>query len=62
MRARLDVEMVRRGLAESRSEATDLIMAGVVRVAGAVADKPARLVARAGHCCRTSTALCVSGR
>ena len=45
MRARLDVEMVRRGLAESRSEATDLIMAGVVRVAGAVADKPARLVA-----------------
>jgi len=45
MRARLDVEMVRRGLASSRAEAADLITAGAVTVAGAVADKPARLVA-----------------
>ena len=46
MRTRLDVEMVRRGLTASRSEAADLISAGVVTVAGAVADKPSRLVAK----------------
>ncbi|MEY4228181.1 MAG: hypothetical protein RLZ84_773, partial [Actinomycetota bacterium] len=46
MRTRLDVEMVRRGLTVSRSEAADLISAGVVTGAGAVADKPSRLVAK----------------
>jgi 23S rRNA (cytidine1920-2'-O)/16S rRNA (cytidine1409-2'-O)-methyltransferase len=46
MRTRLDVEMVRRGLAASRSEAADLISAGLVTVSGAVADKPSRLVAK----------------
>ena len=46
MRVRLDVEMVRRGLAASRSEAADMIAGGVVTVAGAIADKPSRLVAK----------------
>jgi len=46
MRARLDVEMVRRGLVASRSEAAEMIAAGVVTVAGAIADKPSRLVAK----------------
>jgi 23S rRNA (cytidine1920-2'-O)/16S rRNA (cytidine1409-2'-O)-methyltransferase len=41
----LDAELVRRRLAGSRSEAVDLIDSGQVRVAGAVADKAARLVA-----------------
>ncbi len=43
-RRRLDVEMVRRGLAASRTEAQGLIEAGSVRVAGAPAQKAARLV------------------
>ena len=37
--------MVRRGLADSRAAAARLIEAGLVTVAGAPADKPARLVA-----------------
>ena len=44
-RRRLDAEMVRRGLVESRSQATELIGAGRVLVGGAVAAKPARMVA-----------------
>ncbi|HZJ07154.1 MAG TPA: TlyA family RNA methyltransferase [Nocardioidaceae bacterium] len=40
-RLRLDAEMVRRGLARSREDASDLISTGRVRVAGAVATKPA---------------------
>ena len=43
-RRRLDAELVRRGLTSSRREATELIEAGRVLVAGAVADKAARLV------------------
>lgn len=43
-RRRLDVELVRRGLARSREEARAAIEAGRVLVAGAVATKPARLV------------------
>lgn len=43
-RTRLDLELVRRGLASSRSEAQDLILRGEVLVAGVVADKAARLV------------------
>ncbi|NOZ27153.1 MAG: TlyA family RNA methyltransferase [Chloroflexi bacterium] len=39
---RLDVEMVRRGLAESRTQAQALIMSGHVRVDGQRADKPGR--------------------
>lgn len=39
-RARLDVEMARRGLAESREAAQRLIMAGRVRVNSRPADKP----------------------
>lgn len=44
MRQRLDVEMVRRGLARSRAQATAMISEGLVLVGGARADKPARLV------------------
>jgi TlyA family rRNA methyltransferase/putative hemolysin len=43
-RARLDLELVRRGLARSRAEAAALVAEGRVRVAGAPAGKPARLV------------------
>lgn len=45
MRRRLDTEMVARGIVDSRSEATRLIEAGSVTVAGAPATKPSRLVA-----------------
>jgi 23S rRNA (cytidine1920-2'-O)/16S rRNA (cytidine1409-2'-O)-methyltransferase len=38
---RLDVELVRRGLARSRQDAIDLVAAGRVRVAGMPASKPA---------------------
>jgi 23S rRNA (cytidine1920-2'-O)/16S rRNA (cytidine1409-2'-O)-methyltransferase len=47
VRRRLDVELVRRGLAPSRAQAQDLIEHGHVTVAGAPADKAARLVAPA---------------
>ena len=40
MRSRLDVSLVSRGLAESREKAQALVMAGRVRVAGAVVRKP----------------------
>jgi 23S rRNA (cytidine1920-2'-O)/16S rRNA (cytidine1409-2'-O)-methyltransferase len=43
-RARLDAELVRRGLARSREQAADLVHAGRVRVAGATATKPATAV------------------
>ena len=43
-RRRLDAELVRRGLAASRTEAQRLIEAGLVTVAGAPAAKAARLV------------------
>ena len=39
-RERLDEALVARGLAESRSQARALVMAGVVRVGGRVIDKP----------------------
>ena len=42
---RLDVLVVDRGLAESRTQAQRLVRAGLVRVAGQVADKPGTLVA-----------------
>lgn len=41
---RLDAELVRRGLARSRQRAADLIAAGRVEIAGAVATKPAQPV------------------
>jgi 23S rRNA (cytidine1920-2'-O)/16S rRNA (cytidine1409-2'-O)-methyltransferase len=44
-RRRLDAELVRRGLAASRTDAQAAIAAGRVLVNGALADKPARLVA-----------------
>jgi 23S rRNA (cytidine1920-2'-O)/16S rRNA (cytidine1409-2'-O)-methyltransferase len=44
-RRRLDAELVRRGLVASRTEAHDQVEAGLVLVNGAVASKPARLVA-----------------
>ncbi len=44
-RRRLDAELVRRGLVESRQEAQAAVAAGSVLVSGAPADKPARLVA-----------------
>ncbi len=40
-RARLDAELVRRGLARSREHAAELVAAGLVRVGGTVATKPA---------------------
>ena len=43
-RLRLDAELVRRGLARSREHASELISAGRVSVAGAVAAKPATAV------------------
>lgn len=43
-RARLDVELVRRGLARSRGEAAELIESGHVTVDGQPATKPARQV------------------
>jgi 23S rRNA (cytidine1920-2'-O)/16S rRNA (cytidine1409-2'-O)-methyltransferase len=43
-RLRLDAELVRRGLARSREHAAELIGAGRVSVAGAVAGKPATAV------------------
>lgn len=44
-RRRLDVELVRRDIVDSRTRAHELIDAGRALVNGAVADKPARLVA-----------------
>jgi 23S rRNA (cytidine1920-2'-O)/16S rRNA (cytidine1409-2'-O)-methyltransferase len=44
-RRRLDVELVRRGLAETRAAAREAISAKRVTVGGTIADKPARLVA-----------------
>ncbi len=38
-RARLDAELVRRGLARSREQARELVDAGVVKVNGTVAAK-----------------------
>ena len=43
-RQRLDADMVRRRLVESRAEAGRAIEAGLVLVNGSIADKPARLV------------------
>src|SRR5436305_3883682 len=40
-RARLDAELVRRGLARSREHACELVAAGRVKVRGMVASKPA---------------------
>ncbi len=44
-RRRLDVELVRRGLVPTRSQAQELVAAGRVTVGGAPADKTGRLVA-----------------
>jgi 23S rRNA (cytidine1920-2'-O)/16S rRNA (cytidine1409-2'-O)-methyltransferase len=46
VRARLDAELVRRGLARSREQAGELVAAGRVAVAGQRASKPATQVAR----------------
>jgi 23S rRNA (cytidine1920-2'-O)/16S rRNA (cytidine1409-2'-O)-methyltransferase len=46
VRARLDAELVRRGLARSREQAGELVAAGLVAVAGQVASKPATQVSR----------------
>ncbi len=43
-RERLDLLLVKRGLAPSRAKAQALILAGQVRVAGVLVDKPAALV------------------
>jgi 23S rRNA (cytidine1920-2'-O)/16S rRNA (cytidine1409-2'-O)-methyltransferase len=43
-RSRLDAELVRRGLARSREQAAELVHAGLVRVAGSTATKPATAV------------------
>jgi 23S rRNA (cytidine1920-2'-O)/16S rRNA (cytidine1409-2'-O)-methyltransferase len=47
MRRRLDVELVRRGLVESRARAQQAIQAGRVLVSGAPADRAGRLVSPA---------------
>lgn len=46
IRARLDAELVRRGLARSRQQAAELIEQGRVAVRGVVAGKPATVVDR----------------
>jgi 23S rRNA (cytidine1920-2'-O)/16S rRNA (cytidine1409-2'-O)-methyltransferase len=46
VRARLDAELVRRGLARSREQAAELVAAGLVAVAGQRAGKAATQVAR----------------
>jgi 23S rRNA (cytidine1920-2'-O)/16S rRNA (cytidine1409-2'-O)-methyltransferase len=46
VRARLDAELVRRGLARSREQAAELIAAGRVAVGGQTASKPATQVAK----------------
>jgi len=46
VRARLDTELVRRGLARSREQAAELIAAGRVAVGGQLAAKPATQVSR----------------
>ena len=46
VRARLDAELVRRGLARSREQAGELVAAGLVAVAGQRASKPATQVGR----------------
>jgi 23S rRNA (cytidine1920-2'-O)/16S rRNA (cytidine1409-2'-O)-methyltransferase len=46
VRARLDAELVRRGLARSREQAGELVAAGLVAVAGQRAAKPATQVGR----------------
>ncbi len=43
-RRRLDLELVRRGLVDSREQAQTAVASGRVLVGGAVADKPSRLV------------------
>jgi 23S rRNA (cytidine1920-2'-O)/16S rRNA (cytidine1409-2'-O)-methyltransferase len=43
-RARLDAELVRRGLARSREQAAELVHAGRVRIGGQTASKPATAV------------------
>jgi len=43
-RARLDAELVRRGLARSRGQAADLVAAGLVKVGGQVATKAATAI------------------
>lgn len=49
MRRRLDHELVRRGLVDSRSRASEAIAAGRVLVDGAPTDRPARQVSPAEH-------------
>ncbi len=44
-KTRLDLLLVERGLAESRAKAQALVMAGQVRIAGQVADKPSQTIA-----------------
>jgi 23S rRNA (cytidine1920-2'-O)/16S rRNA (cytidine1409-2'-O)-methyltransferase len=46
-RRRLDIELVNRGLAADRAQATSLVAAGRVLVGGAVASKPSRQVSSA---------------
>ena len=46
-RARVDAELVRRGLARSRQQAAELIGAGRVRIDGMPAAKPATAIASA---------------
>jgi 23S rRNA (cytidine1920-2'-O)/16S rRNA (cytidine1409-2'-O)-methyltransferase len=45
-RVRLDAELVRRGLARSREQAAELVAAGLVKVSGQQAGKPATQVTR----------------
>lgn len=51
MKQRVDVALVERGLAETRQKAQALVMAGRVRVAGAVARKPSDAVAPQAELC-----------
>lgn len=54
-RARLDLELVRRGLVETRAQAHQLVEAGRVSIDGAPASKPATLVAVTSAIALTAT-------
>ena len=46
MKARLDIELAKRGLTQSRSQAENLIRLGQIEVDGRIASKPGQQVPR----------------
>ncbi len=54
-RARLDVLLVQRGLAETRERAHSLVLSGAVQVDGAAATRPAQLISSDAEVAVTAT-------